>query len=104
MTEDNYITDDPPTRVKHCTDCGKTKEIGEFRFLRDRRNAGYHMSRCRLCDNECKRQYQAKKREERDFMRLVAAVGQPPCETCLEKFGCKVECEQFKKYADGISG
>ena len=101
MTGRNYSTADTQARIKHCNDCDTTKEIGEFRFVRDRRSAGYYMSRCRLCDNEYKRNLEARKREERDFMRLIATVGKPPCDSCPSMVGCVSECDAFKAYAKG---
>ena len=50
-----------PTEEKPCPDCGETKPVSEFR----RYPSGTLYSRCKICDNKLKREYQRERSEWR---------------------------------------
>ena len=107
MTSANYITDGhlkpQLTAIKRCVDCGAVKPISMFQYRKDtKRKTGYYHSKCRSCDREYRRAFEERRREERDFLRLLSVVGKPPCDACPSKIACRVECDEFKAYAEGV--
>jgi len=107
MTSANYITEGcqkpQPMAVKRCVDCGTVKPLSLFQFRKEKkRSSGYYHSKCRSCDREYRRAFEERRREERDFLRLLSVVGKPPCDACPSKRECRVECDEFKAYAEGI--